>query len=214
MPRFYDITIPIHEEMILFPGNPETRIRPHERIADGDDANVTEISLGSHTGTHVDAARHFVEGGQPVDEIPLDRLVGPARVVEIPEEVISIGARELREAGIEGELRVLLRTRNATLLGGEEFSENFAHLTGEGAAYLLEAGVELVGIDYLSVEAFDAEEPEAHRILLGREVVVLEGLDLREVPAGRYELLCLPLRIRGIDGAPMRAVLRTVEEAG
>jgi arylformamidase len=214
MARIHDITLPIEEGMILYPGNPQTRVRPHERIADGDDANVTELTLGSHTGTHVDAARHFVDGGQPVDELPLDRLIGPARVARIPDDVTAIGARELRDAGVEGEARVLLRTRNGALLGRDEFSEDFAYLTGEGAAYLVDAGVRLVGIDYLSIEGFDAEEPEAHRTLLEREVVVLEGLDLREVPEGRYELLCLPLRIRGIDGAPMRAVLRTLEDGG
>jgi arylformamidase len=211
MSMIHDITLPITEGMILYPDNPPVRLRPFNRIAHGDEANVTEISFGSHTGTHVDAAHHFVDGGQTVDELPLERLIGPALVVRIDDAVRAIGALELREAGIEGERRVLLRTRNADLLGRDSFEEDFAHITAEGAEYLLSAGVELVGIDYLSIEAFDAEEPQAHRTLLEREVVVVEGLDLRKVPPGRYELICLPLKVAGVDGAPLRAVLRSLE---
>jgi arylformamidase len=207
MARMYDITLPIHEGLITYPGSPETRLIPHDRIAHGDPANVTELRFGSHTGTHLDAAHHFIDGGQTVDELPLDILIGPCRVVEIP-DVLAIGAAELRQAGIEGETRVLLKTRNQSLLAREEFVEEFAHVTGDGARYLVETGVRLVAIDYLSIEAFDADEPHAHRTLLEQEVVVVEGVDLREVPAGRYELICLPLRIAGIDGAPLRAVLR------
>lgn len=212
VPRFFDITLPIDEGMLVYPDDPDVRVRPHSRIADGEDANVTALALGSHTGTHVDAARHFIDGGQPVDAIPLDRLIGPARVVRIPTDVTAIGERELRDAGLDGETRVLLHTRNAALLANRSFREDFAHLTGDGARYLLAAGVQLVGIDYLSIEAFDADEPEAHRALLERQVVILEGVDLRHVPAGRYELFCLPLRLAGIDGAPVRAVLRTLDD--
>jgi arylformamidase len=205
--RVYDITLPIHEGLITYPGNPETRLIPHDRIAAGDPANVTELRFGSHTGTHLDAAHHFVDGGQTVDELPLDVLIGPARVVEIS-DVSAIGAAELRAAGIEGETRVLLKTRNQELLDRDGFEEDFAHVTGDGARYLVDAGVRLIAIDYLSIEAFDADEPVAHRTLLEKEIIVVEGVDLREVPAGRYELICLPLKVRGIDGAPVRAVLR------
>lgn len=213
MPRFYDITLPIAEGMLTYPDDPDVSVRAHSRIADGDDANVTALGLGSHTGTHLDAASHFIDGGQTVDRLPLERLVGSVLVVHMPSDVTAIGVEELRGAGLDGATRVLLRTRNAELLGGDEFSEDFAHLTGDGARYLVDAGVELVGIDYLSVEAFGAEEPIAHRVLLEREVVIVEGVDLREVPAGRYELLCLPLRLAGLDGAPVRAVLRTLDPA-
>lgn len=211
MARFYDISLPISDDLIVYPGDPEIEIRPHSRIADGDDANVTRLSFGSHTGTHVDAARHFFDDAQTVDQMPLDRLVGPAQVVRLPPEVRAIGEHELRAAGIAGAKRVLLRTGNEELLGRDTFREDFAHLTADGARYLLDAGVELVGIDYLSVEAPDVEEPVAHRTLLEREVVIVEGLDLREVPPGRYELICLPLRLAGLDGAPSRAVLRTLD---
>jgi arylformamidase len=212
MPRFYDISLPVTPALITYPGDPELRIEPYSRIADGDDANVTELAFGSHTGTHVDAARHFIEGGQPVDELPLDRLVGPVHVVHIGEEVHAIGQAELSGASLDGATRVLLRTRNSELWEDGEFREDFAYLTADGARYLLELGVELVGIDYLSVEAFESEDMPAHRALLEREVVILEGVDLRQVPAGRYELLCLPLKLAGLDGAPARAVLRTLDD--
>jgi len=211
MARFHDITLPIREGMIAYPGNPPTKVRPHSSIDKGDPANVTALSLGSHAGTHVDAARHFIPNGQTVDELPLERLIGPALVVEIGDDVIRIGEPELRSAGIEGHTRILLRTRNSRLLREEGFREDFTHVTGEGARYLVSVGVELVGIDYLSIEAFDADQPVAHRTLLEERVVVVEGLDLGRVPPGRYELFCLPMRIEGIDGAPVRAVLREID---
>jgi arylformamidase len=211
MARLYDVTLPIAEGMITYPGSPATRVEPHDSIEDGDDANVTTLTFGSHTGTHLDAAHHFIDGGQTVDELPLAVMIGPARVYELPGHVTAIGEHELREAGVQGETRVLLKTRNAALLGRDEFEEDFAYVTGDGAEYLVEQGVRLVGIDYLSVEAFDADDPAAHRTLLEHEVIIVEGLDLRHVPAGRYELLCLPLKVTGIDGAPARVVLRSVD---
>jgi arylformamidase len=211
MAKLHDITLPIREGMITYPESPETRVEAHSRLAHGDDANVTKLTFGSHTGTHLDAAHHFVDGGQTVDELPLDVLIGPARVYDLPREVKAIGADELRQAGVTGEQRVLLRTMNSELLGRDEFSEEFAHLTADGARYLVDEGVRLVAIDYLSIEAFEADEPAAHRTLLEKEVVVIEGVDLREVEAGPYELLCLPLKVAGIDGAPARVVLRSVD---
>jgi arylformamidase len=219
MPRYHDISLPVRHGMVTFPDDPDVRVRPHSRIADGDDANVTELALGSHTGTHVDAPSHFFDGARTVDRLDLARLVGPARVVRIPDEVRAIGPDDLRAAGVAGEpgepgeARVLLKTRNSRLLDRDDFAEDFAYLTPDGARFAVEAGVELLGIDYLSVEAFDAEEPEAHHVLLEREVVIVEGLDLRDVPEGRYELICLPLRLEGLDGAPVRAVLREDDDA-
>jgi arylformamidase len=214
MARFHDISLPITRDLVIYPGDPELTIEPHSRVAEGDDANVTRLSFGSHTGTHVDAASHFIDGGQTVDQLPLDRLIGPAVVVQLPDDVKEIGAAELRDAGVRDERRVLLRTRNADLLGRGGFRKDFAHLTAEGARYLVDAGVELVGIDYLSVEAPDADEPVAHTTLLEREVVIVEGVDLRSVRPGRYDLICLPLRLAGLDGSPVRAVLRTLDEGG
>jgi arylformamidase len=209
--RFYDISRPVRDGMIIFPDDPGVRFRAHSSIADGDEANVTKIEFGSHTGTHVDAPLHFLERGAPVDALPLDRLIGLARVAHIPKEVRAIDADRLRAAELDGATRVLLRTRNSDFWAGDEFREDFAYLTGDGARYLVDQGVELVGIDYLSVEEFGAEEMVAHRTLLDREVVVVEGLDLRGVPAGRYELFCLPIKLAGLDGAPARVVLRTID---
>jgi arylformamidase len=210
MDRLYDITLPISEDMITYPGSPPTRVEPHSRIAHGDDANVTKLTFGSHTGTHVDAAHHFVDGGRTVDALPLDELIGPVRVVRLPEQVTAIGAAELRAAGVDDERRVLLKTRNSDLLGRSEFEKDFAHITADGADYLVQHGVRLIGLDYLSVEAFDAEEPVAHRALLERDLIIIEGVDLRDIEPGRYELICLPLKVAGIDGSPARTVLRSV----
>jgi arylformamidase len=207
MPRLFDITMPIHEGMITYPGNPATQLRAHSRIAEGDDANVTSLSFGSHTGTHVDAPRHFFDDAAAVDQLPLETLIGPAVVVQLPDTTRAIGRRELLPLELAGETRVLLRTRNSQLLGDATFREDFAFLAEDGARYLLELGVRLVGIDYLSIEAFDADQPRTHHALLREGVVILEGADLRGVPTGHYELICLPLRI-GTDGAPTRAVLR------
>jgi arylformamidase len=208
MTVFHDISLPISERLITYPGDPPIQLPAHARIADGDDVNVTRLSFGSHTGTHVDAPLHFIDDARAVDELPLDILIGPVRVAEFDRGVSGIGEDELREAGIDGETRLLLKTRNRDLLESEAFREDFTYLTGAGADYLLEAGVKLVGIDYLSIEEFDADEPVAHKRLLEQEVIIVEGLDLRGVPAGRYELICLPLRLAGLDGAPARAVLR------
>jgi arylformamidase len=208
MATYHDISLPITQGMVTYPEDPEVQVEAHSRIEGGDDVNVTRLALGSHTGTHVDAASHFIPGGQTVDRLPPARLIGPALVASIPPQVTAIGAAELRAAGIDRETRVLLQTRNGRLLDRREFHEDYAHLTADGARYLVDGGVELVGIDYLSVEAFDAQAPVAHRTLLEREVVVVEGLDLRGVAPGRYELICLPLRLAGGDGAPARVLLR------
>jgi arylformamidase len=208
MPRFHDISLPVSESTFTYPGDPEIRFTAHASIADGDDANVTRIAFGTHTGTHLDAPHHFIDGARKVDELALDTLIGPAVVVRIPDSVQAIGAEALRETGLDGAERVLLHTRNSAFLAEDEFREDFAYLTGDGAEYLVERGVRLVAIDYLSIEAFDGDGAPAHQALLGADVVVVEGVDLREVPPGEYELICLPLRLAGLDGSPVRAVLR------
>ncbi len=213
MTRFYDITLPIDEGMVIYPGNPEVGVEPVSRISQGDVANVTRLVMGSHTGTHVDAAHHFIDGAQTVDRLPLDRLIGPAVVLRIPDDVTAIDAHELRRHGGDGEIapRVLLQTRNSALLDHDHFDRSFAYLTGDGAEYLADAGALLVGIDYLSIEGYGADDHRTHLTLLEREIVVLEGIDLRRVPPGRYELICLPIKVAGGDGAPARVVLRSLD---
>jgi arylformamidase len=205
--RIYDVSVPIRSGGLVYPGNPEIEVTLQQAVAKGASANVSTITFGSHTGTHADAARHFFDDGQPVDKIPLDRLIGPARLVEFVDGVRAIGAPELKLMDLQGQTRVLLKTRNSPLVSQYEFVKDYTYLAPDGAEYLAGLGVQLVGIDYLSIEQFHSGHHKTHRTLLDKSIVILEGLDFSEVPAGDYQLICLPLRIEGCDGAPARAVL-------
>ena len=207
MNRIYDISVPIRTGGLVYPGNPEIDISLQQAVAKGASANVSIIRFGSHTGTHADASRHFFDDGQPVDRIPLERLIGPALLLTFDDSVMAIGVAELQARAIKGHKRILLRTRNSALLSGGEFVENYTFLAPDGAQYLVDNGVELVGVDYLSVEQFHSGHHRTHKTLLGANVVIVEGLDLSVPPPGEYEFICLPLRIEGCDGAPARAVL-------
>jgi arylformamidase len=205
--RIYDISVPIRTGGLVYPGNPEIDVSLQQAVAKGAGANVSFVRFGSHTGTHADAARHFFDDGQTVDNIPLDRLIGPALLLAFPDDLRAVGAADLKKHDMKGETRILLRTRNSALLSQREFAKDYTYLTPDGAQYLVDNGVELVGIDYLSIEQFHSGHHKTHRTLLGESVVILEGLDLSVPPAGKYQLICLPLRIEGCDGAPARAVL-------
>jgi arylformamidase len=205
--RIYDISVPIRTGGLVYPGNPEIDITLQQAVAKGAGANVSTIRFGSHTGTHADSSRHFFDDGQPVDQIPLDRLIGPALLVSFPDEIRAIGAADLKAHDLRGRKRVLLRTRNSALLSAKKFVPDYTYLAPDGAEYLVELGVELVGVDYLSIEQFHSGHHRTHRTLLTKSVVILEGLDLSAPPPGEYQLICLPLRIEGCDGAPARAVL-------
>lgn len=207
MSRIYDISVPIRSGGLVYPGNPEIDIALQQAVAKGASANVSTIRFGSHTGTHADAARHFFDDGQSVDKIPLERLIGRALLVSFSDDIRSIGAAELREHDLKGQKRILLRTRNSALLSAKEFVKDYTYLAPDGAQYLVDQGVELVGIDYLSIEQFHSGHHRTHRTLLERAVVIVEGLDLSAPPPGEYQFICLPLRIEGCDGAPARAVL-------
>jgi len=205
--RIYDISVPIRSGGLVYPGNPEIEIALQQAVAKGAGANVSSIRFGSHTGTHADAARHFFDDGQTVDKIPLERLIGPALLLSFADDVRSVGAAELRPHDIKGQTRILLRTRNSAFLSQNEFVKDYTYLAPDGAQYLVDQGVELVGIDYLSIEQFHSGHHLTHRTLLERSVVIVEGLDLSVPPPGKYQFICLPLRIEGCDGAPARAVL-------
>jgi arylformamidase len=205
--RIYDISVPIRSGGLVYPGNPEIEITLQQAVGKGAGANVSSVRFGSHTGTHADAARHFFDDGQSVDLIPLERLIGPALLLGFPDDVRAITAEDLRKHDLKGQTRILLRTRNSALLSRKEFAKDYTYLAPDGAQYLVDNGVELVGIDYLSIEQFHSGHHKTHRILLGRSVVILEGLDLSAPAPGQYDLICLPLRIEGCDGAPARAVL-------
>jgi arylformamidase len=199
--------VPVRSGGLVYPGNPEIDISLQQSIAAGAGANVSTVVFGSHTGTHVDAARHFFVDGQPVDRIPLDKLVGRALLVSFGDEVMSIGEAELRAFDLGTHKRILLRTRNSALLSAREFARDYTFLAPDGAAYLVDKGFELVGIDYLSIEQFRSGHHRTHRTLLERSVVIVEGLDLSVPPPGEYDLVCLPLKLEGCDGAPARAIL-------
>jgi len=206
--RIYDITVPLSSALPVYPGDPEVTITPLAQLQWGDAANVSRLVLSSHTGTHLDAPRHFFAEGLTIDGLDLHWLMGPARVCAFPQVTTHLTADDLRPLGLAGTKRLLLQTSNAALWQKMGFQTNYVALT-ESAAYLLvEMGVQLVGIDYLSVDAFERQDFPVHRILLGAGVLILEGLDLRAVPPGDYELLALPLLLQHGDGAPVRAILR------
>jgi arylformamidase len=204
--RIYDITMPLSAELPYYPGDFPVAIAPWTSLAEGDSANVSRLTICSHSGTHIDPPRHFSDQGYPVDEIPLDLLLGKALVVEIQGAQL-IGRRELERFPVWGVERLLLKTGNSELWKQSGFCSEFAALSEDGAAYLVEAGVKLVGIDYLSVENMQGSGG-VHRALLDNGTLILEGLNLAEVEPGEYELICLPLKIKGGDGAPVRALLR------
>ncbi|MDQ3818914.1 MAG: cyclase family protein [Acidobacteriota bacterium] len=213
--RIIDVSVPLSQTTPTYPGDPGVEIVQWSAIADGAAANVTLLNFGAHTATHVDAPSHFIEGAGRVDNLPLDTLIGPALVVSIPYDAGAIEARHLSEHDLRGAERVLFKTRNSDFWSDTSggFRRDFTYITPDAARLLVESGVRLVGIDYLSVEEFEPERHLTHEILLSAGVVILEGLDLREASAGSYELICLPLKITGGtgDGAPARAVLRTLD---
>jgi arylformamidase len=209
----YDISVPLSAELPVYPGDPLIEISDSLMLAKGDPANVSSLNFGAHTGTHVDAPAHFIEGAKKVESLALDVLIGEAEVVEVPNDTRVIGEEFVKTKS----KRILFKTRNSTSFwGGDfkaDFKTNFTHLDLTAARKLIENGVKLVGIDYLSIEQFGSKDHEVHRALLSHEVIILEGLNLTDVPPGKYELICLPLRLRSNlgDGAPARAVLRTLD---
>lgn len=207
MTRIYDVSVPVSNGMVVYPRNPDVRIAPHSELSKGGSSNVSTVAFGSHTGTHVDAPRHFFEAGGTVDRLPLDALIGPARVVSFPDEVMSITAALLEPHGLRGVQRVLFRTRNSGFVTDPQFHPDFTYVAPDAAELLASLGVRLVGVDYYSVEQFRSGHHRTHRTLLERGIVIVEGLDLSAIAAGDYEFVCLPLRLDGLDGAPARAVL-------
>jgi arylformamidase len=208
MKAIYDITLPISESLTVWPGDPPVHITHPLHLDKGDMATVSRLDMGAHTGTHVDAATHFIPGGSGVDALDLNLLVGPALVVHAL-EADALSAEVLAGLGIpHGTERVLFRTRNSDrwARGEKEFDRRFVAITEDGARWLIARDIRLVGVDYLSVAPFDDVAP-THRVLLGAGVIPVEGLNLSGVAQGVYQLACLPLKIVGSDGAPARAIL-------
>jgi arylformamidase len=209
MQDWIDVTIPIRTGMVHWPDNPPIVVERVLDMARGDAANVSKVSLGVHTGTHVDAPVHFDPAQPGADAIPLDALCGPARVIEIVDEH-EVTVHELVAANVHEHERILLRTKNSPRAWREPgFAKDAVHLSVDAARWLAEHDVMTVGIDYLSVGGYAADNGEAvHRALLAGGVWIIEGLDLTGVSAGAYDLLCLPLKIVGADGAPARVLVR------
>ncbi len=208
----YDISLPVSESLIVWPGDPAIHITQPSHLDKGDKATVSRLDMGAHTGTHVDAPCHFIRGGLGVDSLDLDTLVGPALVVEAPANG-HISADLLKGLGIPPRTpRVLFHTRNSELWsrGERSFSKDFVGITADGAQWLADFGVRLVGVDYLSVAPFGQSGP-THHTLLHAGVIIVEGLNLSQIRAGTYTLVCLPLKLVGIDGSPARAIL--IEES-
>ena len=198
--QIHDVSVPIAPGMVVWEGDPPAEFEQTASLEAGDAANVTRLTLGSHTGTHVDAPLHFLPGGAAVDRLPLEALVGPALVLDLTHLDADVSAADVLIP--EGATRLLLRTRNSRLWERGEFVAEHLAVAPAAARLLVERGVRLVGVDYLSVGS-----PETHRILLEAGVVALEGLDLRGIEPGEYLLAALPLRLVGVDGAPARVVL-------
>jgi arylformamidase len=208
-----DISVPVREGMPLWPGDPGLRF---ERVMDqtnGDVCTLTRASMSAHTGTHMDAPLHFVPGSPTMEQMPLDATVGSARVIRI-HDPIAIHREELLPHAIQPGERILFRTGNSDRdWGNLPFNEDFIFIARDAAEYLSECGVRTVGVDYLSVGGFRQDSVETHVALLGKGIWVIEGLVLGCIEPGNYELVCLPLKWVGAEGAPARAILRHAEIA-
>jgi arylformamidase len=207
--EIFDITLPISAITLVWPGDPPVTIERLEKIEAGDEDNLSRIAMGVHTGTHVDAPWHFIADGDKLETIPLEVFIGPVQVVEIGDDVPLITAEVIRKVSIDPEIpRLLFKTHNSTWWqeGEHRFHEDYVAVSADGAQLLVEMGMRLVGIDYLSIAPYE-QTAESHQILLKAGVVILESVDLFKVEAGEYMLYCLPLKLSGVEGAPVRVVL-------
>ena len=209
--NWIDVSVPLYSGMAHWPDNPEVVIERMQDMEQGDVCTVSRLSLGVHTGTHIDAPAHFISGGAGVHEAPFEALIGAARLLEIRDPV-SVKVEELEPYRIQAGERILFKTRNS--LGSWEsttFVPDFVYVSADAASYLASLKVRTVGVDYLSVGGFYADGPETHHALLSAGVWIIEGMNFAGVDPGRYQLVCLPLRIQGADGAPARVILQPME---
>ena len=208
--KLYDVTVPVFDGMPTWPKDPGVSLQSARSIARGDGTNVTRLEMGAHTGTHMDAPIHFEPNGYGVDQIPLEVLVGPCRVFDLTNIRGHIDRAALETCDLRGVIRALFKTKNSRhwAHNDREFDKEFIAIVADGAEYLVARAVRFVGVDYLSVEPYGSKEHPVHHTLLRANVAIVEGLNLTDVPAGDYELMALPLKLRGADGAPARVVLR------
>ena len=205
--KLIDVSVPLDATLPSYPGNVPFTLEAVKRIARGDSSNVSALHLSAHSGTHVDAPRHFFDDGLGTEALPLEMLIGRTRVIELTSRT-GIDADELAGLDLSEDVRVLFKTPNSRLWGSPEFHKDYVGVTESGAEHLIARGIKVVGVDYLSVEEFKKPGAPAHHVLLGGGAIVIEGLNLRDVDPGIYEMICLPLRIVGSDGAPARVLLR------
>ncbi len=202
--KIIDISLPIEEGMVTYPGDAQFSKTPVCTI-ERSGCNMTKLIFGTHTGTHIDAPFHFLKDGDPINQIPLSHFIGQAQVIEVNEqEINSIVIKKQLRDGVE---RVLFKTRNSELYKTKTFLKTYTYLTEDGAIFLTEVGIKLVGIDYISIEKFGTPDFKVHKILFQKNICILEGINLSHVAPGIYTLIALPLRFKGLDGSPVRAVL-------
>jgi arylformamidase len=208
--EWIDVSVPVRNGMVHWPGDTPFERKMNSEIAKGDLANVSQMTGSVHTGTHMDAPLHFIAKGRSIDAMPISATVGPARVIAI-EDPKAIRIAELEPHKIARGERILFRTTNSgRVWNTDAFQQDYVYVAAETAEYLASIEVQVVGVDYLSVGGFQSGNPETHRALLGAGIWVIEGLDLQHVEPGDFEMICLPLKLVGSDGAPARAVLRKV----
>jgi arylformamidase len=210
--KYYDISVPIRPDLSVWEGDPPVIIRSAASIERGDIANVSRLEIGAHTGTHIDAPVHFVPGRKGIDKLDLDMLIGLTYVADLSDAIHEIRVEDFHRSGIpDGTRRLLCKTSNSSLWSKipSTFYRDFIGISADGAQWLIDHGIGLVGIDYLGIERFAMVENGAptHHKLLEAEIIIVEGLNLSDVPAGEYMLLCLPIKIQNSDGAPCRAIL-------
>jgi arylformamidase len=206
--NWIDVSVPVHNKMHFWHGDPPPFVTMFAGTAKGDVCNVSVIHCSFHTGTHMDAPWHFLPEGKTLDDIPFDAVIGPCRVVEIKDKE-CVKPAELKKLKLKKGERILLKTLNSTVSWKKEtFDKDFVYISKEGAQYLVDAGIQTIGIDYLSVGGFYKDGIETHHVLLGAEVWIIEGIDLSKVKPGNYDLICLPVKFAKADGAPARCLVR------
>lgn len=207
--QIFDVSIPIHPNMVVWPGDPPITYQRVRKIEEGANSNLSEIKMGVHTGTHMDAPVHFIPGRPGIDSLDLSLLMGPAQVVALPDECNLIDEKDVKSAGIQpGMERVIFKTKNSRFwqTDPDHFHTDFTAFSVAAARAIVAMGIRLLALDYTSIAPYKQSRP-THEVLLGANIVVVEGLDLSRVDPGFYQLICLPLRLVGSDGSPVRAVL-------
>jgi arylformamidase len=205
--KLIDVSVPLDAPLPTYPNNTPFSLESIQRIAQGASSNVSTLHMSAHAGTHVDAPRHFFDDRPGTEALPLEMLIGRTRVVEITSRS-AIVADDFSAINLSNDIRLLIKTHNSRLWASREFHPDYVGVSESAARYLVDRGIKVLGVDYLSVEKFHTPGAPAHHVLLGAGTIVIEGLNLAEVEPGVYEMICLPLRIVGSDGAPARVVLR------